>query len=411
MKNTKSVFYVADAGVITIAGRFTVLRSAALVLAMVLCIGVAARSAGTVDKKPEPVTAGHMPIYIDDAEVDAYSAAKRESDPNKRSTDLMAFLQKYPKSRLMEDSDFEEVKVIEDEYNAFYTAEQESNYDKRSVRLIEFLQKYPKSSLAESVNYDYVKMLKESSQNKKYELLESLGDRWLKLHPNDRESYAFVAEATLNLQKYQKYSKYLEEIYRMQPMPNLAREIHTAYQKAENLTKQLEWAEKLFKMPEFDSDYMLRYGYVMKFSKDNNLPKAAEYAELALKSADLAKQKDEQKREQLRDVRKACHHVIASSFMEKGRFAEAIASFKRAVEAERYGQGYYEIGVCLEYQKNIEEAILYYAVADTLGDADAHRAKSRLEVLYKALHNNTMIGIHKVYKKAEKLLSEQTNKT
>ena len=41
-------------------------------------------------------------------------------------------------------------------------------------------------------------------------------------------------------------------------------------------------------MPEFADDYMLRFGYVMQFSKKNNLQKAAEYAQLTLKSADLA---------------------------------------------------------------------------------------------------------------------------
>ena len=410
MKNKKLVFHVGHAGAIAIAGRFTALRSAALVLAMVLCIGSAAKSARGDDKKSAPVSPGQTQgFYIEEDELNAYGAAKREPDPQKRATKLMEFLQKYPKSPLMEISDFGEVKVIEDEYNAFYAAGQESDYGKRSIRLIEFLQKYPKSSLGENATYEYVKILKETSQNKKYELLESLGERWLKLHPDDLNSLAFVAEATMNLRKYQKCGQYLEEIYRLQPTPNLAKEIHAMYQKAENLVKQLEWAEKLFKMPEFDSDYMLRYDYVVKFSKDNNLPKAAEYAQLALNSADLAGQKDARIREELREVRRGCHHVIASSLMGKGNYAEAIASFKRAVEAKRYGQGYYEIGVCLEYLKNIEEAIVYYAVAETLGEIDAQKAKSRLEVLYKALHNNTLIGIHKVYEKAQKLLSEQDN--
>ena len=39
-----------------------------------------------------------------------------------------------------------------------------------------------------------------------------------------------------------------------------------------------------------------------------------------------------------------------------------------------------------------------------MGGEEAPRAKSRLEVLYKALHNDTLIGIDKVYKKAKELL-------
>jgi hypothetical protein len=81
-------------------------------------------------------------------------------------------------------------------------------------------------------------------------------------------------------------------------------------------------------------------------------------------------------------------------------------AFRKAVEAERYGLGYYEIGRCLDKQKKIEEAILYYATAELLGGEDAPRAKARLEALYKALHDNTLIGIDKVYKKAKELLAE-----
>jgi len=270
--------------------------------------------------------------------------------------------------------------------------------------LLAFFQKYPESTLKEYVGLEYKKMLQESAQRKNFEQLESLSETWLKTHPNDKDVYSFIAEAAANLKKYQKCAEYLEAIYAMEPGPGLAKEIHATYQKTENAAKQMEWAEKLFKMPEFNADYMLRYSYVMKFSKENNLPKAAEYAQLTLKAADLAERKDERAQEQLRQVRRACHHVIASNLMGKGNFSEAISAFKEAIQAEKYAQGYYKIGQCLENQKKIDEAVQYYAAAELMGGEEAPRAKSRLEVLYKALHNDTLIGIDKVYKKAKELL-------
>jgi tetratricopeptide (TPR) repeat protein len=164
-------------------------------------------------------------------------------------------------------------------------------------------------------------------------------------------------------------------------------------------------------MPEFNSDYMLRFEYVKKFSESNNLPKAAEYGQLTLNSVDLAEHKDAQTEEQLRKVRRACYHVIASNLMEKGNFVPAISAFKLAIKAERYGQGYYKIAMCLENQKNVEEALLYYAVAEAMGEEDAPKAKARLEVLYKALHNDTLIGIDKVYKRAKEILAEPDKST
>jgi tetratricopeptide (TPR) repeat protein len=227
----------------------------------------------------------------------------------------------------------------------------------------------------------------------------------LKVRPKDKEGYALVAEATMNLRKYQRCAECLEEIYGMEPTPSLAREIHVAYQQAENMTKQLEWADRLFKKPEFDADYMLRYEYVMKFLNNNNLPKAAEYGHLALKSANLAEHRDKQMEVQWRKVRRASYHVIASNLRENGNFIAAISAFKQAIKVERYGQGYYEIAVCLENQKNVEEAMIYYAVAETMSEENALKAKARLEILYKALHNDTLIGIDKVYKKASEIFA------
>jgi len=401
-----ALYHFAEDKIFT--GNISILHTGAVVLAMILFAcsaynGMCEAAAKSSPASTEPLQAS----YIDEAELNAYREAKKEPDAQKRAAKLMEFYQKYPKSALMEAGDFDELRSIEAEYNAYYAARQEPDFDVRAAKLIEFIRQYPKSGLADYVTYEYVRMLKETAEAKKHEALISLAERWLKLHPNDRDIHALIADAAMNLKKYQKAGQSLEEIYKLQPTPNLAYEIHAAYEKAENLPKQLEWAEKLFKMPEFDSDYVLRYGYVNKFTKDNNLAKAAEYARLTLKSADSAVPKDAQAQQQLRKVRRACHHVIGSYLMEKGNFAEAIDSFKKAITIERYGQGYYKIGVCLENQKNIDEAVLYYAAAETIGEEDASRSKARLETLYKALHNNTLIGIDKVYKRAKEMLAVQ----
>jgi len=412
MNNTRLAFRLPD---IRIASTTPDLRSArptVLALAAFLLVaGPAGKSAAEVQQSNAASPAQAQGSYIDEGELNAYDAAKKEADPQKRALKLMEFQQKYPKSNLMESADYAEVRVIEDEYNAYDAASQEPDYQKRAEKLMAFLQKYPKSVLAGNVNYDYLKMLKEASLEKKYELLESLGEQWLKAHPNDRETLALIADATMNLKKYGRCAECLEEIFRMEPTPSLAREIHATYQKTENLNKQLEWADKLFKMPEFNSDYMLRYDYVKKFSESNNLPKAAEYGQLTLNSADLVEHKDAQTEEQLRKVRRACYHVIASNLMEKGNFVPAISAFKLAIKAEKYGQGYYKIAECLENQKNVEEALLYYAAAEMMGEEDAPKAKARLEILYKALHNDTLIGIDKVYKRAKEMLAEPDKST
>ena len=383
-----------------------------LVLAAVLFSSAAVNRASANEAQEKADSGGQIQIFlIPEEEENAYRAAKREPDPQKRAQKLFEFIQKYPKSAFIQKSDYEETKEIRDEYNAYYTAMQETGIEKRAAMLIEFLQKSPNSALAASVNQEYLHMLEDASQGKKYELLESLAEDWLKLHPHDRQTYAFIAEATLNLGEYQRCSECLEEIYKMQPSSSLAREILTVYRKANNLNKEVEWADRLFKMPEFQDDYMLRYDYVMLFSKSKDIHKAAEYAKLTLESAKIAKPQDPKAQEQLQKVLRACHHIIGVDLMERGNYSDAIFAFEEALKEERYPEGYYMIGQCLERQKEVEKAIDYYAVAELMGGEDASIAKARLELLYKALHNDTLVGIDKVYRKAKELLAEPGDKS
>jgi hypothetical protein len=406
MKKTKTAFRLANGRIIIYLNSNLPKFPLGILALAVLLFTSAADSQGLANKQQSNTASGGQAevFYVDDTENNAYNAARQETDPKKYAAMLFEFHHKYPKSELMRQSDYEDIKVIEDEYNVYYAARQEFDFEKRAAMLIEFAKKYPESLFMADINYEYMCMLSESSQGKKYKLLESLAEKWLKIHPNDRETYAFIAEAAMNLQEYERCGKSLEAIYVLRPSSGLARELYLCYQKTDNQAKQIEWAEKLSRMPEFEDDYMLPFDLVMRYSKDNNLSKAAEYARLTLKAADLAGQSDAKTKEQLREVHRACHHVIASDLMEKRNFAAAISGYKEAIKDERYGEGYYGIGLCLDNQKKIEEANVYYAMAELMGGEIAPKSKARLETLYRALHNNTLIGIDKVYQKAKESL-------
>lgn len=344
--------------------------------------------------------------YIDEEEDKAYQAAKREPDSKKRAEKLYEFYRKYPESVLLRQADYKEIELIIAAHTDYYAASQEPDVEKRATLLIEFYRKYPDSNLIQYIEPDYMRILEELWERKKYELLGSLSGKWLQLHPNNREAYAYIAKAAVNLNQFERCGESLEAIYEIEPSPSLAKEIHNCYQRTDNIAKRIEWADILFELPDFDSDYMLRFDCMIKFYEEMNLPQAAEYANLTLKSARLAEQMDGKIHDELQKLRRVCYHIIASDFFEKGEYDGAITFFKEAVQAEQYGQGYYKIGLCLDHQKKIDDAMQYYAMAELLDDGSAPEAKSRLEILYKALHNQTLIGIEKVYKKARELLGE-----
>jgi len=375
-----------------------------LALALGLFASVAANNAlagPTVVGSPMAQGQGN---YIDEEEEKAYRAAAKETDPQKRAEQLFSFYQKYPNSVLMTVEDLTSIKPFEEEYTAYYAATQEPDLEKRGALLIEFIQKHPDSKLNVYIRQEYAKALDQASQGKNYERLESLSEKWLKVYPNSPETYAYLAEATSKLQKHERYAQSLEAIYGSKPSPDLAKEIFASYQKTQNQNKQKEWAEKLFTMPEFAADYVLRFNYVTQYLAEKNYSKAAEYAQLTLKALDQADKPDAQTHAQVQKVRRASYQVIATDLMEKGNYSEAIGAFKSAIAAEKYGEGYYKIGQCLENLKQIDDALIYYAKAALMDGEYAERAKARLELLYKALHNDTLIGIDKVYTKAKETL-------
>ena len=294
-----------------------------------------------------------------------------------------------------------EPEYSEDEYNAYDSAAKEPDFLKRGTMLVDFVQKYPKSKLMSYIDAAYKSLLFECANNKKFPELETLAEQWLKSHPNDMQTIAYVADATEKLGHYDRCVQCLEQLYAMQPTGSMAYNIAQTYKRLNKGDKFLQWTQTVFKYSDFDGDYKLRYDLVQWFVGVKDFAKAAEYAQATLKSADLVKQPSAETQEQLRAVRRACYHIIGVNLFEKDKFAEALTAFQRALRAERYGEGYYYVALCLRKQDKIDDAMLWYAKAELEGGEVAPKAKQNLEQVYKALHNNTLIGIEKIYKKAK----------
>ncbi len=295
----------------------------------------------------------------------------------------------------------QEPEYSEDEYNAYDTAAKEPDLQKRGSMLIAFIQKYPKSKLMSYVDSAYKSLLFESSNNKKYEDLELLAEQWLKIHPNNFDTIARIAEAAEKLGHDEKCVQCLLELYQMQPTGSMAYNIAQTYKKMKNRAKYIEWTEAVFKYTEFEADFMLRLDLVQLYMNSKDLSKASEYARATLKSADSVKEPSADTQKQLRKVRHACYDIVGRNLIEQDKFAEAINAFQQALKMEKYGEGYYYIALCLRKQDKIDDAMLWYAKAEQQGGETASKAKENLEQVYKALHNGNLTGIDKIYRRAK----------
>jgi tetratricopeptide (TPR) repeat protein len=290
-----------------------------------------------------------------------------------------------------------------EQYEAWEKADKEPDLLKRGAMLTEFIGKYPKSDLLPNAKGSYKNTLIECDNGGKYQELETLAEQWLKLNPGDLETLAFVVKASDKLEHTEKRMQYLTEIYKIQPTASLANEIAQAYNKMKNRAKYIEWINVAFKYPEFESNFILRADLMKSFADAGDFNKAAEYAQMTLKAADLVKDPSAETKEQLRAVRKACNHLIGINKYNNKRYEDSLHSFQQALKAEKYAEGYFYVGQCLRQLSRAEEAQIPLAKAELMGGEVAAKAKAELEAVYKGMHNNTLVGIEKIYRKAKEM--------
>lgn len=320
--------------------------------------------------------------------------------------------QQKPKPKVEQPAEQQEP-YTEEEYDAMDKAIHEADAAKRIDLLLAFIEKYPKSELMKFIDSSYVSTMFELKKSGNYAKLLPAAESWLKLHPDDLQAIVYVAEASEKLGNDQKYLDYAQKIFAQKPLPELAASIQATYKKIGNQAKYEEWTEKLFTFPEYAGDYGLRYVFVSKYDKEKNISKAAEYAQLTLKSLAAAKKPDDKSdaewRTETTAARKACWMVIAMNDYDKKKWEAAITSLEQVAKIDpKFDKAYYYIGQCLWQQGKIEDAIHYFAMAELCkGDMSA-TAKDKVETLYKPLHNNTTIGIDKAYKKAKDDLDSRT---
>ncbi len=290
----------------------------------------------------------------------------------------------------------------EEEYDAYEKATKEPDLAKRGAALIAFMEKYPKSKLQVYIVTAYQNLMFEYQKAGDYAKLEPVAEQWLKYAPNDLQTIAFVAEAAQRLGHDQKFIEYGEKVFAQKPLPHLASAIYLAYQKLGNEPKKMEWALKLLQYPEFNDNFELRWQFVSKYA-EADLPKAADYAQQTLKSLALAKKPEATSEadwnKAVTIIRHTCYNILGMNYFNENKYPQALQSLETALKIKQYDAGYYYIGMIQWKENSIEDAIDSFAAAELLkGDFEA-RAKKNCEELYKPLHGGNLTGIEKVYRR------------
>jgi hypothetical protein len=302
----------------------------------------------------------------------------------------------------------------EEEWDAYDKAVKEPDTDKRGTALMAFMDKYPKSKLQEHIVGAYQTLLYEHEKNQRYAKLGPLAEQWLKYYPGDLPSIAAVAESARKLNQDQKFIEYGQKWFAAKPTANIAYFLAEAFKRTGDQARYLEWTEKCFSY--YPENFALRMVFVQKYSDEKNFAKAAEYAQLALKSLDIAKKPDTTSEAEWKKVttelRRSNHYLIGIHLYDKDKFAEAIQSMEKALSYDKnFDWAYYYIGRSLWSMGKVEpEALVAFAKAELLKGEAAKQSKEHLEKLYRANHNDTLVGVEKnIYKLAREELRNGSN--
>lgn len=94
--------------------------------------------------------------------------------------------------------------------------------------------------------------------------------------------------------------------------------------------------------------------------------------------------------------------VVMEDLLKKEDFAQLMKQSERFVRLRpRVGEGYYFYGSALRNANKNDEAMVALAKCSLIRNAAAGRARKYLEVIYKSQNKGSLIGLDKVFKKAQ----------
>ena len=291
----------------------------------------------------------------------------------------------------------------EEEYNAYQAAADETDPTKKAALILAFIEKYPKSKLLPNITPLYDTLLYEVHKAGDYKKLQQLAAQWLKRKPDNLQVEAYLFDAALKLVEYDKVVEYGEKIYAHKPSADLAYVLYNGYDKLDNKAKKLEWQLKLLEYPEYSDNVGLLWGMVVEYA-EKDLPKAGAYAEKTLKALSTGKKPanvaETEWNRNTHDIERGCYDIIGMNLFNEKKYTQALDALQKAVKVECYELGYYYIAQCYWNLNQPEEAHDNFAIADLLGGKMSAQAKKYCLEIYKSLHNGTDTGIDKVYRRA-----------
>src|SRR5262249_34351215 len=152
-------------------------------------------------------------------------------------------------------------------------------------------------------------------------------EAWLKYEPNDLATTAYIADAAKGMGDDKKFVEYAEKIYTAKPDVALAYDIAQSYKKIGDAAKAKEWTDKTLVDPKYAAkEISSRREAIDKLVKEKNFAKAAETAQLALKTVESAKKPegvtDADWNKMVTGLKRSSQYLAGVNYYDQDKYAE-----------------------------------------------------------------------------------------
>jgi tetratricopeptide (TPR) repeat protein len=292
----------------------------------------------------------------------------------------------------------------EEEYKAFQDIQAEKDSAKKMDMILNFLKEKPKSALRKNVAVEYQKIIVDLQNEKNWNRIIALGDRFLDVAPNDDFTVSALAAAYSATNNTKGFATFGEKAYASKPSPQLAFAIARAYLSLGNDAKFLQFAERGVAADPDNAEILAEM--TRKYLTRQDLPKSVKYAKMCIKALPNSKKPDNVDEQTWKNTVNtqyaAAYYALGASDYQSQNYNGAISNLDQAVKYyKRNDTAYYFLGMSYWQLNKLEPAMLNFAKAYILRGSTSSTAKKYLEQLWANSHRNSLAGIDRVMQRAQ----------
>ena len=273
--------------------------------------------------------------------------------------------------------------TYQQEYDLYQKAQAETDGAKQRALCLEFVQTFSESQLDEHISYLYAQHLNTLRNQSQWQRLASAAEKYLSHRPGDKNSAAAATEAYQNLGQPQKLVQFGTRLYNQSPSASTAYLVAKAYQSMNDSANFKKWAERTIRHA--PNNVEMAVELVNATWTAGDLPKAASYAEKALKGLENSPED-----QQTNKVRGFLYRALGEDAYLLGDNSKALRHFKKSVQYDPMVDfGHFRLGYCYWRGGDVDSAILSFARAVALDGTSKREARKELYNLLRQRYQST----------------------